>query len=233
MDETVFAFRWDLAKLHREVERRHGEEQARHVGDSCQSLVKRRMHALYHYGEARRLALDDMKASDQWSVLVRYVFSDVGAMEARGRDEAEAHLIAFMQALHTTGDILSHIIYLSLGLNLHGSTQLDERAISAHSVNTKLHPGSPVRVALGSMLTDQDIKHTAALVNCSKHRTIVQVPASVDFVDGLHGLVFSAFTHLGRLYPKRWANELTRAAFDRYQFHTLAIGSALMRELGI
>jgi hypothetical protein len=221
-------YRWDLFALSADVLRLHSESQSKQVTECTQSLVKRLAHARYHYLEARRLVMDDMAASDRQTVLIRYVLPGHDSDVIRRRDEAEAHLIAFMQAMHSVADILAYAVYLALGLNLKAETVIEDRKISARSVAGKLPLDSAIRRALQAMLDDDEVRHTSALVNRAKHRAIVGMPASVSFVEDAHGVAISAFVHHGTQYPQRWANTFASSAFDHYQYHILKVGEILM-----
>ncbi|MEB0056711.1 hypothetical protein [Variovorax sp. LG9.2] len=79
------------------------------------------------------------------------------------------------------------------------------------------------------MLDNADLRHVAALVNTSKHRSVVGTPLSVSFVESElpHGLKFEAFEHRGKSYPQHWAVPFSKVAFDAIQQHMLKIGTVL------
>ncbi|MGR4871108.1 hypothetical protein ACIPRI_19855 [Variovorax sp. LARHSF232] len=79
-------------------------------------------------------------------------------------------------------------------------------------------------------LDDPEIKHLSALVNHSKHRSVIGANTSVSFVDDgsqPHGLKFMGFQYKGNQYAARWADEYTKTVFDRLQHHVMGIGPAL------
>lgn len=84
------------------------------------------------------------------------------------------------------------------------------------------------------LLDDPEIKHLSALVNHSKHRSVIGANTSISFIDDggqSHGLKFMGFEHRGNKYAARWADEYTKTVFDRLQHHVMGIGPALNAEV--
>jgi hypothetical protein len=102
-----------------------------------------------------------------------------GWEEAKPFSEAqftcEAHAIAAAQALHSVADILSHVIYLGLGLEA-TSTPLSvgERNLSSVLRNLKKSGVAPkVTDALTHLTASDRFRYLRAYVNTTKHVSLV------------------------------------------------------------
>ncbi|MBE7157920.1 MAG: hypothetical protein INR62_05725 [Rhodospirillales bacterium] len=178
--------------------------------------------------------MDRLAATDPDAVLMGDILPNPDESYAANKQQrigAEAHLVALVQALHSTADILGHVVYLALGMDQTPSTRIAQKGISLVQVCQRLKPGAPIRVALRNLLDDAEIAHVSALVNRSKHRAIVEIPVTVDFQEGAHGLSFASFSHHGSPYPRKWADAFAHEAFEAFQRHTLLVGAELMNEL--
>lgn len=218
--------RWNLLELRKGVERLHGRDQSKALMKSTESIWKRLWYMNYHYGEADRLVNATLKEEPSLEVLTKYVFPnskrESEEFHAR-RFKAEAHIVAFMQSGHAILDTLGHAIFFALKLD-----QLKPSQVALHTVVALLHEGD-LRDRGQAFLDDPEIKHLAALVNHSKHRSVIEPNVLVSFVEDTqpHGLKFSMFQHKGEWFAARWAVPFTNLVFDRLQHHVFQIGHAL------
>ncbi|MBJ2157053.1 hypothetical protein [Variovorax sp. IB41] len=223
---------WSLRELNDRVEHLHGRDQAQKTATCAQSVCKRQDYMKYHYCEVERLIGAQLKETNSDDILTNYVFPkntpEYHEFHSR-RTEAEANLIAFLQCIHATEDTLAHVVYFALNLN-----QLKPSRISIKAVCELLTP-SPLQAEISAMLNNAELRHVAALVNHSKHRSVVGAAISVSFIEDeqSHGLKFEGFTYREHCYPQRWAIPFMKTSFDAMQEHMLRIGKALNAQLAI
>lgn len=222
--------KWSLKELTASVERLHGRDQSLKTGTCAQSVLKRQDFMKYHYREVKRLVGADLENADSNDVLLNYILdSDTPEYHEfhHRRTEAEANLVAFLQCVHATEDTLGHVIYFAMNFD-----QLEPRKVSIHAVQ-KLLPSGPLKAEVQAMFDNADLKYVAALVNHSKHRSVVGAPISVSFIedDQPHGLKFEGFMYGETWQPQRWAIPFLKTSFDAIQGHMLRIGNALNRQL--
>lgn len=111
---------------------------------------------------------------------------------------AEAHLIAFAQALHSTADILAHIIYYCFNLEPY-FTPREKIYLSTVYKKLKENYISPEMTNLISLFLESDeFNYLMAYVNITKHQSIVSSNYFVDLasVEGQHGLRLREFTYI-------------------------------------
>ena len=184
----------------------------------------------YHYREVERLVGTDLEDADSNDFLANYVFpSNTPEYQKfhHRRIEAEANLLAFLQCVHATEDTLGHVIYFAMNFD-----QLESHRISIHAAHKLLVDG-PLKTEVQAMFDNADLRYVAALVNHSKHRSVIGAPISVSFIEDEqpHGLKFEGFTYRETWYPQRWAIPFLKTSFDAIQRHMLRIGSALNQQL--
>jgi hypothetical protein len=223
---------WNLKALRDNVERLHGGDQANLTSKCCQSIVKRLGYMKYHYQEAGRLVNSSLKEASSNDVLMKFILPN-SDLESEQFDErrfhAEAHLIALMQSGHAILDTLGHVIYFAMKFD-----DLKPSQVAFHSVHPLL-PAGPLKDLCLKLLDDPELKHLAALVNVSKHRSVVEPSISVSFVEDElpHGLKFQGFDYKGSWYPVRWAVPFAIKVFDRLQHHVFGVGRSLEDHLAL
>lgn len=227
---------WNLAALRDAVKHVHGADVANTAYRCAQSISKRQVYMQYHYSEVQRLVGADLEDAQPERVLVDYVLPVDQARYAEfhhRRIQAEASLLALLQCIHATSDNLGHVIYYAFNFDADPKRQTKPHKISIFSVSRAL-PSGPVKDAVDAFVCDSDLIHVAALVNCSKHRSVVSAPLSVSFVKDVesHGLRFEGFHYKDVWYPPMWAMRFVTSAVDALQTHVLEIGARLNRELG-
>lgn len=229
--------RWNLMAMRDAVRRAHGEELANKAFECVQSLGIRQDYMYYHYWEIKRLLDDELSNTDSITVVKDYILraSPEKLSEFNWkRTRAEANLIALLQCIHASYDHLAHVIYFALNFDSDPRQRLDAHKITLNNVSRKLAPGL-LKDAVNSLISDQTMKHVAAMVNTSKHRSIVRAQISVSFVPDTqpHGLKFKAFKYGNEHYPEQWAMAFVRTAYDTFQSHMRITGLSLHEQLGI
>jgi hypothetical protein len=223
---------WNLEQLREDVTFLFGDEQRERLSPSLNSIVDRQTYARFHYQESKRILGEVLNDRDDQAILIDLIFgADHNAHHefANRRKFAEAHVVAFLQSLHSLSDILAHAIYFALGLNLHKATRLPPKRVYLHKVQALL-PAGEVSVRLQELINHEDYQYLADIVNHSKHRSVIQTPYSVD-VTGCdtqpHGLKFAAFVYDDQAYPARWADPFMESEYSRQSALIACIGELL------
>jgi len=225
---------WDLKQLRDDVEAAFGRDQRALLGPSLQSVVERRAFCRFHHTEATRL-VETASAGQSESDRMMWILGGGPEDEHEFtwvRFQAAAHITACVQSLHSVADILAHVVYFARGMNLGHSTMMVGRDISSSSVRRRLPPGE-ILDAMSAFVAD-GFGYIAALVNASKHRSIVNVGYSIDLTgaDELpHGLKFTAFEHHGVTYPARWVTPTLSVEYERQERLLHTVGPLLNREV--
>ena len=211
---------WNFEQLREDVSIVFGNEQRERLSPSLNSIVDRQTYARFHFQESKRILGEVLNGRDEQSILTDLIFgADRNAQHefAYRRKLAEAHIVAFLQSLHSLSDILAHAIYFALGLNLCKTTRLAPKRVYLHKVQALLPPGE-VNIHLKELIDHEDYRYLANIVNHSKHRSVVQTPYSVDATGcdtQPHGLKFAAFVYDDQAYPARWADPFMESEFHR------------------
>ncbi len=199
---------WHLSETRELVERRFGRDQLALARPCLKSVVDRQNFAAYHYQEAKALLASFAEAHLADKPLLYAVHgpeADARAAFETTMIKLGAHAIACVQSIHAIPDILAHVFYYSLGVNL--TNPMPERAVSASSLYQLLSPQpqfAALGIALRSLTADGQAPHLAALANQSKHRSIVQPLLNEDATGERaerHELRFSSFVYGASVFP--------------------------------
>lgn len=107
---------------------------------------------------------------------------------------AEAHVIAFAQALHSTADIIAHILKIILDLdfknkqiNFINTLEIMKRQQIAIEVYNKAH----------GLRNSKEFMYLNAFVNTIKHRRLIDMPYHINLKSGqeFHGLRINSFKY--------------------------------------
>jgi|GEM_PF-3057273 len=228
---------WDVKALRDAIASAHGEELASKAYECAQSLAIRQDYIYYHYWEVKRLLDNELISTDSITIARDYILGKSPEKYNEfhlKRRQAEANLIALLQCVHASYDHLGHVIYFALNFDSNPLFRIDIDKISIRSVYWKL-PVGRLKEAVNALLSDKTMKHVAALVNTSKHRSIVTAPITVSFVADTqpHGLRFKAFKYGNDQYLEQWAMPFVNTAYDTFQHHMRNVRISLHEELGI
>jgi hypothetical protein len=223
---------WDLEETRQLVERQHGRPQLWLLNPCLDSLNERAVYSSYRFIEYKRLLRESIDSKLSKKDLFELTFRP----EAKDQNElavqlyrVRANIVACLQSLHCLADTLAHAIYYSSGLNLSPRTALRERDISNKKVIAALSPlpkFSTVQSILQQVADSAEFKYLSAIVNHSKHRSIIKPVVAVDFrTDAPYAIEFSAFTYAGEDYEMRDVKKVLEP--------TYSILSSKMAECGI
>lgn len=221
---------WNLAALKDAVRRLYGPTQEKALTPPLNSVVQRGAFARYHYSEAKRLLNAATAAHAEPSEMVQLLLGSDPASAAfqQARFEAAAHVTACVQCMHATADTFAHVVYFALGMNLNPETCLKPRQITITNVMKTL-PVGPVRKLINELVDHEGFRYLSALNNHSKHRSIVDIPFSLDLTatPGPSGLKFAAFEYDDAEFPECWAMPSLDAEYGRQSLLIIPIGQAL------
>ncbi len=227
--------RWHITETQDLVLAKFGRDQLELVRPCLQSVCARQWYAGYHYHEARRLLDSFVSARLTNASLIEVVFGqDTEAADEFNRFlmEAGAHVLACVQSMHATADILSHVVYLSLGINL--STQpIAEWNVSLTTVVARLQQeatASAIYALLNDISSGGSFAHLSALSNHGKHRSVVRPSLTEDWTGAApdrHTLKIPSFIYKKKRYPEVAVKDFLEPEYDRCKRLVVNTGNAL------
>lgn len=231
----AFMGRWHIEATREHVERIYGRQQCDLVRPCLQSIVDRQNYARYHYHEANNLFIRfaHEHLAETSLIMVAWSPDDDTRFDFQNLiTKVGASVLACIQSMHAVADILAHTVYYSLGLNL-TNRALPEAAISAYAVLelTSKTPGfAEIYQLLNTQINAGQFSHLTALVNHSKHRSIIRTSVSEDLTGQAperHTLKLSGFHYKKRQYPEVDARTFIQSEYDRQAVLVIDIGNAL------
>ncbi len=225
---------WHLEETRQHINRLFGREQLELAKPCIRSVVDRQMYARIHYQDAHAKIDAYVSAELQELSLLDVTFGDGeawGEFNVFIRTVA-AHLTACVQSVHAVPDILSHVLYFSLGLN-RTSTALRSRDVNVATVLKLLKTDSlfsGLHGLLEGLVLGGSFKHLAALANQAKHRSIVFPTLSEDWTgerEERHAVVFPSFAYEGVVYPQVAVRDLLEPEYERSSRAVVETGQVL------
>ena len=224
---------WDVAALRKMVRARFGAEQEALLAPCTKSIQDRFRFARYHFNEAKKLLENHL--GDDHSTAFTLEFgptSDEQESYLQAKCHARAHVTACLQNIHALSDTMGHVLCFALGLN-RGSEGLREREISMRSILQRLSQmpdGCTLVNLLNVLMHSGDYQYLSAVVNHSKHRSLVD-PVVTHFVEptgnGPWDLQLSAFCRDKKRYSVRSLASFLRPEYERQSRLIVQIGCAL------
>lgn len=226
---------WNLDETRSHVLRCFGAEQLELLEPSLASLHDRQFFAGYHYHEFRRLLHEgvDSKLPELHILQIMLPASSEALVSiATLRKHVAANVLACVQSLHALADTLAYAVAYACGLNL-GPAAIAERRISLGAVATALNNragfGNVASILL-NVKSHPDFEYLAALVNHSKHRSIVEPRLHVDATAKEHtpyALRFRGFNYDGRLFERRDVESLLEPLYSWLSYRIVDCGNEL------
>ncbi|MDY6799169.1 MAG: hypothetical protein SVX28_10650 [Pseudomonadota bacterium] len=207
----------------------HGKPAYCTLSPCLNSIVERQEFARYHYHEAKSFMECYMDDNYPVMELFRLVFAGSGPDKEHLEDNqsrARAHIVGCVQSLHSVSDILGHVVYYSLNL----SQARTERDISLLKVRKWVRAHREykgIQAGLDELTNHHDYEYLAALVNYSKHRSIISPRFNFDFRRLSTELVFPSFTYDGTFFPETPAYQFIESEFSRESQLVVEIGNNL------
>lgn len=230
---------WNLEETRKHVRRLYGSDQLKLISASLNSISDRQFFAGYHYHEYKKLLkqnIDDKLAEKDLLDLTFFPAIN-GDQEYRTMiKKVVANIIGCLQSMHCVGDTLSHVTYYALGLNLRPEA-LAERSISIKSVIdllNKLDEFSDISSELTKIISYPDFIYLEALVNHSKHRSIIEPSLDVDATDNeikTYEVAFPVFSYNKVDYSRRKVEDFLQPFYSWLSFRTVDVGIAINNSL--
>lgn len=227
---------WDLNVLKQAVISLYGADYLTELTFCLNSIVERLEFCRYHFWESKD-ALDSFlhdKTDDK--SLIRLILSnntDVRGNFDECKFKAKAHIISLTQHLHSLSDILGHVIYYSF--NLKKATK--EREIYLTNVLKWLKADNsylPVVDLLNNLTINDNYTYLNAVVNHSKHRSIIEPCFNVNLQKtgkDMQEMKFIPFSYNNISYPTQNAFSFLESEFNRESQLIIEIGNEINRSL--
>ena len=225
---------WDLNVLRQAIEQLYGPEHLAKLSPCLNSIVERQEFSRFYYHESK-VALEKIlhDKTDQASLL-RLVLpfdSEEREMFEDCKFIARAHILSCIQNMHSMSDILGHVVYYSLNID----KAKQESDISLKSVIDWVNGDCEldfIKVTLDEFTKHNDYKYLSALVNHSKHRSIIEPYFNVNLLKkgrDMQEIRFRGFTFNRIEYPSRIVHEFLESEFDRESILVIKIGNEVNR----
>jgi hypothetical protein len=229
---------WDIEATLRLVLKLSGKHHYQTARLSIQSIWRRLEYARIHYLPAVQSgdAYIAENLEEQFMIAVLYKTDESWEEFNELIYRIGAQIIASAQDVHTVADILGFALYYSLGLDK--TKKIDDSRISAKRVKELLDASaelSEVAALYNDLLEGGDFPHLSALVNYSKHRSLVRVALNENH-DGTqsqrHALTFESFSYSkDEQYPSVEVKQFLQREIDRCWKLGVNIGKALHKVL--
>jgi hypothetical protein len=229
---------WNLIALHQNVERLYGKEQKELVIESANSIIERQDYARFHFHEAVNTFNGYFENRKSLKEAVSLVFSK-DSSESEDFEiiklKTQAHIFGFMQSLHSVSDILSHVIFYSIGFNLTHTTSIPVNHLSINTLVNFLEKANiypDLTSLLKEIIEHSEYKYLADVVNHSKHRSIIKPFFNVNLKkpEGEHHEIkFRNFSFKGALYSQRLVFDFMEPEYDRQSKLIIDIGNKINR----
>jgi hypothetical protein len=128
---------------------------------------------------------------------------------------SEAHIIAYAHSLHSLADIYAHLLVFSIDLK---SKFKNPRRINFSSVCKEIKNENHSSIIVDKMENlqfSEEFKYLNAFINITKHRSLVPVNYSLNFIEERYGLKFNDFKYDGDEFQPKWAEEFTGVEFEK------------------
>lgn len=226
---------WDAEETRKLVLTLYGPDQLEVVRQCINSIVDRQRYARFHFQEAKAIlnAYFDIRLESKTALEIVLLGNE------EERDEFEycqtkigAHIIGFVQSMHSLGDILANTIYFSLGCNFLFPS-LAKSNITLHATQVFLSKKvefADLSAIMKSILDNEEFKYLAALANHSKHRSLIKPTLWFDTTGKAqdpYTLRFKGFKYKGKNYPDRLVLPFLENEYSHLSKTVIEMGNAL------
>ncbi|MFW6046689.1 MAG: hypothetical protein ACOCP4_02720 [Candidatus Woesearchaeota archaeon] len=232
--------KWNIKKFKELVRFLYGHEQLEKVKIPLNSLFWKLMLSKYHSEESKKIyrSYFSGKREEYVEATINVLLAASGSEKANQFKEAfifsEAHVIAYAQALHSTVDILSQIIYYSFNLKQVLTHPLYSSQISLNKIYdilTQEGIAENVTNAIEKLKKSPEFCYLQAYVNITKHRSLVDTTHRVSFQTKRYGIVIRPFEYKGDNFLQKWANDFVNQDFEEMQKRLITIGNEMNQYL--
>ncbi len=227
---------WNLESLRSRVGFLYGPNQRKLLSPCLESIVTREYYARFHFQEGRKLVYEFLSTREGVKDLAKLVFGGVkeDQVEFHRRCRcAEAHVLACLQSIHSAYDIMGHVLYYSLGMNNIPDQIIPDHIIGIKSVYNKIRDINiydSIVSEIYKYINNDNYKYLSAIVNHSKHRSIVNICFTVDICGDekdLYKFNFNEFVYNGENYVPRCAYTFIDEEYNRCSSQIVSIGLKL------
>lgn len=207
----------DLAKLKSLVEQTKVDK----IEKIIESLHERQDYTRYHYHSFKNI-LDTVNTD-----LSKFKLAlQIDNVDKQNMLAIKANILACIQSLHVTHDILAFLIATVLDLGL------DEREITFYNVEKKCNKFQDLTNLLNEFSNHEDYKYLVSYVNHSKHRFHIDPKFIFHFTGGNHfTATFEAFSFKNYDYESKEIDSFINEEYNREQALILQIENELINIL--
>ena len=225
---------WDLNVLRQTIEQLYGAEHLAKLSPCLNSIVERQEFSRFYYHESKETLEKILYDKTDQASLLRLVLpfdSEEREIFEDCKFIARAHILSCIQNMHSMSDILGHVIYYSLNI---GKAK-KESDISLKCVNDWINGDCELdflKVTLDEFTKHNDYEYLSALVNHSKHRSIIEPYFNVNLLKkgrDMQEIRFRGFKFKGMEYPSRIVHEFLGSEIDRESILVIKIGNEVNR----
>lgn len=227
---------WDIAKFRELAKDRLAPSKFKEIVLPLISIPWKVSICHYHREEYHRLSKEPLtveklhpKVEMVGKILHQAAKTSAGKRISIELFMAEAHMIAFAQSLHSTADILAHIIFYCLGLEQYS---FPKEKISLYNIQKWMEEknfSSKILDPIKTLKDAEEYKYLSAYVNTTKHKSLILSNLKVNFseTEKQHGLSISEFIYKEHLYLQRWADDFIDIDFKRLSDLLIEIGCSI------
>lgn len=225
---------WSTQDLKNSIRDMFNEDQVSLANASLESIFQNLEFSRYHYMELERLInshLSGISTEADYFHLVITNDSDVLNKEDEFKTACKANIMAFLRSIHCNADLLAHVIYYSLGLNLNLKTKLNPKYLNLKKVKEKLIEINRSEVlieALDKLTNHHDYIYLNGLVNHTKHRANITSNLNYEIVKkgkDVYKFHFPPFEYDDEKYEKKSVYSFLHSEFDRQYEQIIEIGN--------
>ena len=229
---------WNFDETRRMVAAIHGDDQEALLSPCLDSLRSRQFYAGHHLANFEQLVVETlMSAAPGWAPerLLLPASLEEAKQNQLLRSRLAAEATACAASLHCLLDTLAHAVAYSLGMNL-GQDALTERQISLSTVKKRLSTSMTRSGVVGAMaMLDHsgDVAYLEALVNHSKHRSVIRPGFCFDASSDLtiFSIEFEAFEFKRDKHARREVKSALEKAHRAISCWIVEVGLRLNDEL--
>lgn len=214
---------WKLDELKELIALNYGKEYALLLEPSLNSIDKRQQYAGYHYYEYKSL-LKELNSEADLMYQLKKIFS-MGKEEQIILIKIEANIIACLQNMHAIHDLLGQVIKYAFELKFKNESRIYLKAIKIElEKNEKYEKLSKL---LNELMLHDDFVYLNAIVNYSKHRSIIKPDYSINLEEEWSGIIFKEFTYGKHPYERKKADDFMVAEYSRESQLIVSIGQMI------
>lgn len=214
---------WNTDELRKLVLAKYGEDIYQKIDLSLDSIDKRQKYAFYHFHTYKTLLKEINLEADVVTSTKNLMI--MGKKEQVTFIEIQANILASLHNMHSVFDTLGYILKYTFNLDFK-----DESRINISSVKKRLEYFEQYQklVELLNVLISHDgFKYLNAIVNHSKHRSIIQPKYSIKFEDEWCGVEFQSFIYNNVNYEIKKVDEFMVTEYNRDSHLIVSIGQMI------